>query len=376
MDFSLSEEQRLLKESAERFVEKDYPFARRREISEGPDGFDAKMWSTMAELGWLGMPFAEEDGGFGGSPVETMIVMEAIGKGLIVEPFLPTVVLGGGLVSLAGSAEQKKTIIPAVTAGEMRLALAHTEPGARFNLAHVETTAAREGGGFLLGGHKGVVLDGGGADRIIVSARTSGSVRDEAGLTLFVLDRESAGLVIRDYPTVDGLRAAEVELADVAAGTGDVLGPVDGAFPLIEDASERAIAALSAEGVGIMGVLHDDTLEYLKTRQQFGRPIGSFQALQHRMVDMFIEVEQARSMAVMATLRLDEPDADARRRAISAAKVQIGRGGRFVGQQAIQLHGGLGMTDELRISHYFKRLTMIDTQFGNADYHLDRMGAG
>ncbi len=376
MDFSLNQEQRLLKESAERFIAKDYPFAKRREISQGADGFDPQMWRAMADLGWLGMPFREADGGFGGTHVETMIVMEAIGAGLMVEPFLPTVVLGGGLLSMAGSAQQREAVIPAVAAGEMRLAWAHAEPRARFNLAHVETTASKEAGGFRLNGHKSVVLGGGGADRIILSARTAGAVRDQAGITLFVLERETEGLGIRDYPTVDGLRAAEIELADVAAGPDDVLGQVDGAYPLIERVSERAIAALCAEAVGIMGVLNDDTLEYLKTRQQFGRPIGSFQVLQHRMVDMFIELEQARSMATMATLRLDEPDDTLRRRAISAAKVQIGRGGRFVGQQAIQLHGGVGMTDELRVSHYFKRLTMIDTQFGNVDYHLERMGAG
>ena len=370
MDFNLSEEQRLLKESAELFVERDYPFTKHREISESPEGFDPAMWKNLAEMGWLGMPFAEEDGGFDGSAIETMIVMEAMGKGLMVEPFLATVVLGGGLIAEAGSAKQKKDIIPTIAAGDMRLTFAHTEPRARFNLAHVETKAEKTGAGYRLNGHKSVVLDGAGADRIIISAR------GEDGITLVVLDGANPGLVIRGYPTVDGGRAAEIELTDVEAGPGDILGPEGGAYPLIERAAQRAIAALCAEGVGLMGVLQSDTLEYIKTRQQFGRSIGSFQALQHRMADMFIELEQARSMAYMATLRLDEPDEELRGQAISAAKVQIGRGGRFVGQQAVQLHGGVGMTDELLISHYFKRLTVIDTMFGNVDYHLDLMGGG
>ena len=374
MDFTLGEEQQLLKNSAERFVEQDYGFERRRRIVGSPEGFDRQVWARMAELGWLGLPFAEEDGGFGGTPMEIMVLMEAIGRGLMVEPYLPTVVLGGGLVAACGSAAQKAAILPAVTAGEMMLAFACAEPQSRFDPADVATSATRDGSGYRLDGHKAVVLHGGSADRIIVSARTAGGQRDTDGITLFLVDANTAGLTIRSYPTIDGLRAAEVRLADVNIGADAVLGDVDDAYQTIDSVLDAGIAAVAAEAVGAMQVLHDDTLDYLKTRHQFGRPIGSFQVLQHRMVDMYMELEQTRSAAVMATLHLDAADPATRRHTLSAVKVQVGRGGRFVGQQAIQLHGGIGMTDELRVSHYFKRLTMIDTQFGNVDFHLERMG--
>jgi len=370
MDFTLNEEQQLLKNSAERFVEQDYGFEKRREIVASVNGFDPDVWAQMAELGWLGLPFSEEDGGFDGTPVETMIVMEALGRGLMVEPYLATVVLGGGLVAACATADQKAVILPALIAGEIQLAFAYAEPQSRFDAADVTTTATKDGGKYLLNGHKAVVLNGGAADKIAISARTSGGQRDQGGISLFIVDADAAGLGIKSYPTIDGFRAAELELSNVAA---ELLGDIDDAYSAIEAVLDAGIAAIAAEAVGAMQILHDDTLEYLKTLHQFGQAIGSFQVLQHRIVDMYIELEQARSAAVMATLRLTDNDPAARRHALSAAKVQIGQASRFVGQNAVPLHGGIGMTDELRISHYFKRLTIITNQFGSVDYHLDRM---
>ena len=373
MDFTLNEEQQLLKDSAEKFVLQDYDFDKRHDILGNPIGYDPTVWRQMAELGWLGMPFPEENGGFAGSPVETMILMEAIGKGLLVEPYLPGIVLSGGLVSRCGSPEQNAQLIPGLMAGELKLAFAYAEPQSRFNLADVETSAEKQGDKFLLSGHKSVVLHGASADHFIVSARTSGQSRDTNGVTLFIVDAAADGLTIREYPTIDGLRAAEVVLRNISVNQDAVLGNFDSAYPEIELAIDHGIAALCAEAVGAMDALCDATLEYLKTRNQFGTNIGSFQVLQHRMVDMYMELEQSRSMSYMASLKLENEDANKRRKSLSAAKVQIGRSGRFVGQQAVQLHGGMGMTDELMVSHYFKRLTVIDTQFGNVDYHLDKM---
>ncbi len=373
MDFTLNEEQQLLKDSAEKFVLQDYDFDKRHDILGNPIGYDPTVWRQMAELGWLGMPFPEENGGFAGSPVETMILMEAIGKGLLVEPYLPGIVLSGGLVSRCGSPEQNAQLIPGLMAGELKLAFAYAEPQSRFNLADVETNAEKQGDKFLLSGHKSVVLHGASADHFIVSARTSGQSRDTNGVTLFIVDAAADGLTIREYPTIDGLRAAEVVLRNISVNQDAVLGNFDSAYPEIELAIDHGIAALCAEAVGAMDALCDATLEYLKTRNQFGTNIGSFQVLQHRMVDMYMELEQSRSMSYMASLKLENEDANKRRKSLSAAKVQIGRSGRFVGQQAVQLHGGMGMTDELMVSHYFKRLTVIDTQFGNVDYHLDKM---
>lgn len=375
MDFSLSEEQRLLKDSVERFVADAYPFEKRRELAGSETGFGAENWARFAELGWLGLPFAEADGGFAGGGVDTMILMEAFGTGLVVEPYLSSVVLAGGLVARAGSEAQRGEILAPLIAGDLLLAFAYSEPQSRFDAADVITTAKAKDGGFVIDGRKSVVVHGGTADRMVVSARTAGGARDAAGISLFVVDPSAEGVEVRAYATVDGQRAAEVTLSGVRVGPDALLGEKDQAMAAIEATLDHAIAAVAAEAVGLMGVLHEDTLEYLKTRKQFGRPIGSFQVLQHRSVDMFMELEQARSMAALAAMRADDPDPAARRRDISAAKAQIGTSGRFVGQQAIQLHGGIGMTDELRISHYFKRLTAINMQFGDVDYHLDRMNA-
>lgn len=373
MDFDYSEDQQLLQESVQRFVRENYSFEARRQLVATEQGYADAHWAQFAELGWLGIPFPEEYGGLGMSGVETMVVMEAIGNGLVAEPYLSTVVMGGGAVAAAGSEEQKAEILPAVAEGKCKLAFAFAERQARYNLQDVEVRAETANGGYRLSGMKSVVFGAPTADRFVVSARTAGGSRDADGITLFLVAADAPGLSVRGYPTADGLRAGEVTLDNTPAE--GVLGELDGGLPTIEEVVDRAIAAVSAEAVGLMGTLNDMTLEYLKTREQFGQPIGRFQVLQHRMVDMFIAHEEAKSMAMMAAMRIDEEDADARKKAMSAAKVQIGKSARFVGQQSIQLHGGIGMTDEYAAGHYFKRLTMIDRSFGDNDYHLRRYAA-
>jgi pimeloyl-CoA dehydrogenase small subunit len=370
MDFDLSDEQRLLQESLARLVTDEYGFERRLHYAKEPQGFSLERWAQYAELGLLGLPFTEAQGGSGGGAVETMIVMEAFGRGLVLEPYLATIVLGGSLLRFAGSAAQQQAMIPAIAAGKLRLAFAHTERQSRYDLADVATVAKPAGGGYVLDGHKGVVLHGDSADRLIVAARTSGGQRERSGISLFLVDRAAPGVAVQGYATVDGLRAAEITLRDVRVGPEALLGEKDHALPAIERAVDVAMAALAAEAVGAMSVLHELTVEYLKTRKQFGVAIGTFQALQHRAVDMLVALEQARSMAMLAAMVADVEDAADRRRTISAAKVQIGRSGRYVGQQAIQLHGGIGMTMEYQAGHYFKRVSMIDTLFGDADHHL------
>jgi pimeloyl-CoA dehydrogenase small subunit len=371
MDFDLSDEQRLLKDQVTGLIEKEYAFEQRKAYAREPLGYSQARWAQFAELGLLALPFAEAQGGIGGTPVETMIVMEAFGRGLVLEPYLATVVLGGGLLRFAGSAAQLDAMVPAIAGGTLRLAFAHTERQSRYDLADIAVTAKPEpGGGFVLSGQKGVVLHGDSADRLIVSARSAGGQRERDGISLFLVDPKADGVAVQGYPTIDGLRAAEIALRDVRLGPDALLGPRDHALPLIERAVDLAIAALAAEAVGAMSVMHELTVEYLKTRKQFGVAIGSFQALQHRAVDMLVALEQARSMAMLATMMAEALDTAERRRSIAAAKVQIGLSGRFVGQQAIQLHGGIGMTDEYKVGSYFKRVTMIDTLFGDADHHL------
>jgi alkylation response protein AidB-like acyl-CoA dehydrogenase len=295
---------------------------------------------------------------------------------LVGEPFLATCVLGGGLIRFAGTPAQRKALLPAVAAGDLTLAFAFAEPGGRYDPAHVDTRAGKEGGDFILDGRKGVVFHAATADKIIVAARTAGNTRDRGGITLFLVDSGAKGLARRDYPTVDGQRAAEVTLKAVRVAAENVIGEVDGALPVIEHAIDLGIAAVTAEAAGMMAALTKQTLDYLKARRQFGRPLSDFQVPQHRMVDMFVAAELSKSMAYMAAVRADDGDAAARGRAVSAAKVQIGKAGRFIGQQAVQLHGGMGMTDELPVGHYFKRLTMIDTLFGDVDCHLRRFAGG
>jgi pimeloyl-CoA dehydrogenase small subunit len=370
MDFDFSDEQRLLKDSVERLLADRYDFESRKAYQARPEGWSREVWAQYAELGLLALPFAEEHGGFGGGPVETMIVMEAFGRALALEPYLATVVLGGGFLRHAASDEQRAGLVPEVAAGALRLAFAHTERQSRHDLFDVATTARRDGAGYVLDGEKGVVLHGDSADRLIVSARTAGARRDRGGIGLFLVDPKVDGVSRRGYPTQDGQRAAEITLVGVRVGPEAVVGEPEDALPVIERVADEAMAALAAEAVGCMAEMHALTIEYLKTRKQFGVPIGAFQVLQHRGADMFVALEQARSMAMFATMMAQDEDAAERRKAVAAAKVQIGRSGRFIGQQAIQLHGGVGMTMEFKIGHYFKRVTMIDTLFGDADHHL------
>jgi pimeloyl-CoA dehydrogenase small subunit len=374
MDFELNDEQRMLKESVERLLADHYEFEARKTYMEAPEGFSRELWGKYAELGLLGLPFEERFGGFGGGPVETMIVAEAFGRALALEPFLATVVLGGGLLRHGGSDEQRAALLAKIGDGSLLLAFAHGERQSRYHLADVGTTARREGARFVLDGAKTLVLHGDAADKLVVSARVSGDRRDPQGIGLFVVDAGAPGVSRRGYQTIDGQRAAELTLANVAVEPEAAVGEPGEAFGLIRRVVDEAIAALCAEAVGAMAAMHELTVDYLKTRRQFGVPIGTFQVLQHRAVDMLIAVEQARSMAMLATMMVAEEDDAERHRTIAAAKVQIGRSGRLIGQQAVQLHGGIGMTMEYKVGHYFKRMTAIDTLFGDADHHLGEIG--
>ena len=370
MDFDLSEEQRLLKESLDRLIGDRYGFEQRKTYAQAPEGWSRELWAQYGELGLLGLPFAEEYGGSAGGPVETMIAMESFGRALALEPFLATVVLGGGFLRHGGTPEQCAALLPRIVDGSLTFAFAQTERHSRYDLADISTTAMRDGAAWVLDGEKGVVLHGDTAAKLIVTARIGGGRRDRDGVALFIVDSEAAGVSRRGYPTQDGLRAAEITLAGVRVGPEGVLGEPGEGLPLVERVVDEAIAALCAEAVGAMAAMHELTVDYLKTRRQFGREIGSFQILQHRAVDMLIALEQARSMAMFATMMASEEDAVERRNTLSAAKVQIGRSSRLIGQQAVQLHGGIGMTMEYKVGHYFKRVTMIDTMFGDADHHL------
>jgi alkylation response protein AidB-like acyl-CoA dehydrogenase len=362
MNFSLAEEQQLLADALARFVERDYGFELRKTVVKSKAGWSRKAWTQLADLGVLGLLVPEAHGGFGGTSVDAMIVMNALGRGLVVEPYLQTAVLGATLVGAAGHEAQKAELLPGIAAGERVVVLAHFESDG----AIVETRAQREGDEWRLSGTKRVVLHGGQADTLIVSART------DAGLGLFIVDPKSPHVKVRDYRTIDGLRAADIALDGAVVGADRVLGEpgqVDAGLAL---ALDRATAALCAEAVGVMEELNRHTLEYIKTRQQFGQPIGRFQALQHRAADMFIDGEQSKSMAYLAAMKCASPDAKERGRAVSAAKAYIGRSGRRVAHEAIQLHGGMGVTDELPASHYAKRLRMVDFWLGNADAHVER----
>ena len=376
MNFDRTEEARQLAASIARFVERDYDFDTRRKIVRSREGFSREAWQTMAELGLTGLCLPAEFGGFGSGAVDTMPVMEAIGEALIVEPYLATVGLGAQLIVRDGTAAQKEKILPAVVAGNLTLAFAQTEADARYDLAHVATRAARCAGGYALEGEKRVILHGEHADLLLVSARTDGSVGDDDGVSLFLVDRKAPGIVIQGYRTLDGMRAADVVLNGVRVGDDALVGGAGKAVPLIEIVVDFATALICAEAVGAIRYANDATLEYLKTRHQFGVPIGSFQALQHRMVDLFIEYEQVQSMASLACASVDtETDAAARKRVVSAAKVRVADACRRVSQESVQLHGGMGMTDELKVSHTFRRLTMIAQQFGDAEHHLERFAS-
>ncbi|MDO8839469.1 MAG: acyl-CoA dehydrogenase family protein [Parvibaculum sp.] len=371
MDFSFSEEQTLLRNSVQSLLADKYDFDTRRKIVKSAEGWSPAMWKQFAELGLLAAPFSEELGGLGGGAIETMILMEEFGRHLVVEPFVETVVLAGGFLREGGSKAQAEAHIPGIVDGSTVWAFAYAEPQGRYNLADLVTTAKKDGAGYVINGYKAVVIAAPWAQKLIVTARTSGGQPDRDGVSVFIVDKNAAGVSTRDYPTVDGRRASEITFENVKVGPDALIGTEGKGLALVEKVTDQAIAALSAEAVGCMGELNKATVEYCKTRKQFGVPIGKFQVLQHRMVDMFMAYEQSVSMTYMVNLKLSESESE-RVKAAAGAKVQIGKAGRFVGQQAVQLHGGMGMTDELNVGHYFKRLTMIDTQFGNVDHQLRR----
>jgi pimeloyl-CoA dehydrogenase small subunit len=371
MDFSYTEEQTLLRNSVSKYLADNYKFDQWRKFTRSDDGRDPKHWQQFAELGLLAAALPEEHGGLGGGAVENLVIMEEFGKALVVEPYVPTVVIGGGVLKHGGSEAQKAEWLPKIAGGETIISFAFAEPKGRYNLADLSTIAKKSGSGYVLSGQKAVVLGAPWADTLVVTARTAGGQRDKNGVGVFLVDKKAKGVTVRDYPTVDSLRASEVTFENVEA---TLIGDAENGLPLIEKVVDEAIAAVSAEASGAMKVLVDTTVEYSKTRKQFGVPIGKFQALQHRMVDMFVQYEQSVSITLMVTLKLGEGDAE-RAKAASAAKVTIGKAGRFVGQQAVQIHGGIGMTDELNVGHYFKRLTMLETLFGSTDHHLKRYAA-
>jgi len=373
MDFRLTDEQRMLQDTVARLVRDQYDFETRQKLAASDEGFSREIWAQYAELGLLAIGLSEDSGGFGGG-VELMLVAQELGRGLTLEPYLATVVLGGSLIDAAGSAAQKEDLLGRVIGGELMLAFAHGEPQSRYSLSEVQTRAERSGDGWKLTGDKAVVLHGDRADLLIVSARVGGELRDRDGIGLFLVDPKAEGVRVRGYQTIDGLRAAEVSLNGVQVGADAVLGEPGQAYPAIERAVDRGIVALCAEAVGAMQVINDLTLDYLKTRKQFGVPIGKFQVLQHRMVDMMMALEQARSMMILAAGRLEADPAE-RQRVMSAAKHTIGKSGRFIAEQAIQLHGGIGVTWEYSMPHYAKRVVMIDHQLGDTEFHLERFAA-
>jgi pimeloyl-CoA dehydrogenase small subunit len=375
MDFEPSDDQRLLVESVTRMLSDTYGFAQRKGYMALPQGYSPAVWSQFAELGLLGLPFAEEYGGFGGSAQEVMLVMQAFGRVLVLEPYFPTVVLAGTALNVAGSANQKQAILPAIADGSLKLAFAHSERQARYDLTDVVTTAQRNGSGWLLDGSKTVVSHGEAADKIIVSARTSGDRYDEDGITLFLVDATASGVARRCYLSRDDTRAADVALSNVSVTEAEMLGEVGRGLPIIQTVIEAGIAATAGETVGAMEAMNEMTLEYARTRVQFGNPIGSYQVVQHRLADMFMAQEQGRSMAMLATMSIDNPNDAARTHDIALAKVGIGQAGRYVSQSAVQMHGGIGMTEEYAVGHYFRRCMVIERLFGDPAYYLANLAA-
>jgi len=373
MDFDLTEEQRLLRDSIDRLLADHYTFEKRRGYLAEPEGWSRALWSQYAELGLLGLPFPETHGGFGGGGIEIMLVMEAFGRALALEPYLATIVLAGTALRLAGSDAQQAMLLPQVGEGSRLLAFAHGERQARYDLPDVLTKATRKGEGWVIDGAKSVVLHGDSADTLIVSARTSGDRNDTGGITLFLVNGNANGVARRSYTLRDGIKAAEITLSGVEIGAETMLGEVGGAFPVIERVVEAGIAAMAAEAVGAMETMQAMTLEYLKTRQQFGQPIGRNQALQHRATEMFVALEQGRSLAMLAAMTIDEPDPAERARNLSMVEAGIRKAARFVSQNAVQLHGGIGMTEEYAVGHYFRRVMVIEHTFGDTAHHLSRL---
>ena len=371
MNFELSDEQRMIQQNVERFVEDNYDLNTRVALSSKSPGFSTEYWQSMAELGWLGLPFEEEDGGFGGNQIDVLVVMEQFGRGLVLEPYLASIVMGGGALKRGGSEALKREMLPGVIEGSLQLAFAYAEMQSRFDLDDVMTSARKEGENFILNGQKSMVQNAETADQIVVTARTSGGQIGQQGITLFLIAADAEGLTRDNFPTVDGLRASEITLENVSVGAERILGKVDQGFNILQSVANDAMLALGAEAVGAMEVLYKDTVDYTQQREQFDHPLSEFQVLQHRMVDMFMEYEQCKSLLYRATMETIQ-DPEAAQRTIHALMHLIGKSGLFIGENAVQLHGGMGMTEELRIGHYFKRLLAIDATFGNADYHLQK----
>ena len=371
MNFELSEEQKMIQQSVERFVQENYDLTNRVKISSEDPGYSQDYWTAMAELGWLGLAFSEEDGGFGGNQIDTLVLMEQFGKGLVLEPFLANIVLGGGAIKRGGTSAIKESVLPNLIEGNLQVTLAYAEEQSRFDIEDVATAAREDGNNFIINGKKSMVLNAESADKIVVVARTNGSQVDEDGISLFLVDATSTGIERENFPTVDGLRASEITFTDVEVSSDNLIGEKDKGFSILQAVVNDAILALSAEAVGAMEVLYKDTVEYTQQREQFDHPLSDFQVLQHRMVDMFMEYEQCKSLLLRATMETVQ-DPILAQRTVHALKHLIGKSGIFVGESAVQLHGGMGVTEELRIGHFFKRLLVIDSQFGNSDFHLDK----
>lgn len=372
MDFSLNEVQLMLADSIDKFIANNYDFDSRQKSSGSKTGYNPKVWTTFADLGWTAVPFSEDDGGFGGGAVDMTVVMERFGRGLVVEPYLANVVLAGGVLRRAASDAQKSAWLAPLIAGELQATLAFVEAQSRYDSSNILTTARQDGDSWHITGSKAYVLNGGNADLLIVPARTGGKQSDEDGISLFAIASDAAGLSVRDYQTIDGQRAAELELNDVTVSSDKLIGEVNKGYAALQAAIADATLAVSAEAIGIMSVLAEKTIEYCKSRVQFGVPISSFQALQHRMVDMYTACEQSRSLMMWAAMAIESGGTESES-ALHALKYQVGKSGTRVGEEAVQLHGGMGVTWDLDVAHYFKRLTAINLMFGNADWHLDRL---
>lgn len=371
MNFSFSEEQTMLADSISRFIDSDYEFDTRQKIVASDDGFSHDMWQTFAELGWTAVPFNEADGGLDGGPIEMMLIMEQFGRGLVVEPYLANIVLAGGLLKRLATPKQREQWLAPLIAGELQAALAFAEPQGRFNPKNVLTTATKNGDAYVLSGKKTFVLNGGNADVLFIPARTSGSGTEENGISLFCISGDTSGIRRQRYPTVDGSQAADISLVDVKVPAENLLGNANDGCAMLQAVIDEATLAVCAEAMGVMQTLQDKTVEYTKNRVQFGVPISSFQSLQHRMVDTLMICEQSRSLLYWSVMLSNSADVKAAG-AISALKYQIGTAGIKLAEEAVQLHGGMGMTWEMDIGHYFKRMSAINILFGNADYHLDR----
>ncbi|MCG8383778.1 MAG: acyl-CoA dehydrogenase family protein [Gammaproteobacteria bacterium] len=372
MDLSFSEEQLLIKESVEKFIEKDYDFDARNKLLEVEERFSRNNWKSFAELGWLGVALPEEFGGFDGGPVETMLVMEAFGSGMVLEPYISSVVLSGSIINLGGSAAQKKALLPPLIEGDLLLATAFTEKEPTYAPATVNVKAEKQSDNYIINGEKAVVLDAPSADKLIVSARTAGEATDPSGISLLLVDVNAPGITLTPYNTMDGARAANITFTNVQVSASDLIGEAGDGYETLSRAIELTTAALCAHAVGMMQSAYQATLDYIKTREQFGVPIGKFQVLQHRLVDMYMALEQARSMVYMVSIDVASSDALTRQKAVSGAKAYVGKCARLIAQDSVQIHGGVGMTEELNVGHYFRNLTLFCNALGSTDYHLKR----